>query len=169
MNIRQTELLRPASSTYQVDPRWGGWAIEHVLHPAILIGVPVATLAVTVGIVARAFAKKNTLGIRAFAAALLPFIIVVFVFVYDSELFSSVASRGGVFGFLVSLAVGFAIPYLKKIEDPATSTTLGAFCGSASFSALVFGYAAVQDSRVFVFYYGFTIGTLSHVVLVGFD
>ena len=151
------------------SPSWGGWAIEHILHPAILIGVPLATLMVIVGIVARAFAKKSTLGIRAFAGALLPFIIVVFIFVYDSAFFSNIASRGGVFGFLVSLFVGFAVPFLREIKDPATSTTLGAFCGSTSFSALVFGYAAIQDSRVFVFYYGFTIGVLCHVVLVGLD
>jgi hypothetical protein len=71
---------------------WAGLIIQWVLNPAILVIVPLVTLGLTIRIVKITFdAGDNNVFIRVLAAALLPFITVVFIFVYQETFFSSIA------------------------------------------------------------------------------
>lgn len=106
------------------------------------------------------------LGVRALAAALLPFVALMFAFVFQSSLFNDLASYNSVVGFLGSLAIGFIVPFQSRLNKNL-AFPLSAFCFSAVFSVLIFSYAAVRDTRIFVFYYGFALGALAHVAFVG--
>jgi hypothetical protein len=150
----------------QTSPGWAGWIIQWVIHPLILIGVPLVSLGIMVIIVAHAFDEPGDIGPRSLAAALLPFVALMFVFVFQASLFSDLASHGGMLGFVVSLVLGLVVPFLARLDEDL-ATPLSAFCFAAVFSVLVFSYAAVRDARVFVFYYGFTLGALTHVAVFG--
>jgi hypothetical protein len=106
------------------------------------------------------------LGTRTLAAALLPFVALIFVYVFQSAVFSEVADYGGLFGFVCAFGVGFLILFHSRL-DKHFALPISAFCFSAVFSALVFSYAAVRDVRLFALYYGFALGALSHVALLG--
>jgi len=145
---------------------WAGWVIQWIVNPLVLIGVPIACLLITIGIVSSTLRLTPGIGVRALAGSLLPFVALMFVFVFQGSLFADVASFGGMGGFFLSLALGFALPFLARL-DSDLAAPLAAFCFSGVFSVLVFSYAAVRDTRIFVFYYGFALGVLAHVMVVG--
>jgi len=122
MDIRQ---IAPASLSFScirsVQLGDGQSNTSYILHP---IGVPLATLMV-MSHCARAFAKRVPRH-SPFAGALLPFIIVVFIFVYDSAFFFQHCSRAA-YSDSLSPCLWIRRTFLREIKDPATSTTLGAF------------------------------------------
>jgi hypothetical protein len=106
------------------------------------------------------------IGMRALAAALIPFVGATFLLVFRPAVFSEFLSLGNVAALACSLAIGFTIPFSSRL-DHDLALPLSAFLFSAVFSVLTCSYAAVRDSRLFVVYYGFALGALVHVAFIG--
>ena len=86
------------------------------------------------------------IGMRALAAALIPFVGATFLLVFRPAVFSEFLSLGNVAALACSLAIGFTIPFSSRL-DHDLALPLSAFLFSAVFSVLTCSYAAVRDSR----------------------
>jgi cellulose synthase/poly-beta-1,6-N-acetylglucosamine synthase-like glycosyltransferase len=154
-----------------LDPiLWGGsadWIIQEILNPSILIVVPLATLITTVVVVANASQRGERVFFRVLAAALFPFLAVIFLYLYQESFFTTLTSPGFAYETLISALIGFFLPFLRRMSKEDVTAIIAAFCFSATFSVLVFSYAAVRNHSVFVYYYGLAFGLLGHVILFG--
>lgn len=149
------------------SPGWAGWIIQTIIHPAILILIPLVALLITITSVVIAFDDGNgERGLRAVAASLLPFLTSAFIFVYQGTVLARFASYGSTTGFASSLVIGFFLLFLLRLTRDVGSV-IAAFCFATTFSVFVFSYAAGPDPRIFVLYYGFAVGVLLHLLIAG--
>src|SRR5258708_37871650 len=80
-----------------------------------------------------------------------------------ASLASFVSGYNGTALFVGAFAVSFVLLFLAKLDSDLVFP-LGALCSSGVFSLLVYTYAASDDPRVFILYYGVAIGTLGHFI-----
>lgn len=154
-------------SAIQANPGWSDWLIRWIIHPAALTVVLLACFAITVALTTDSMRKGKPLFVRTLAAALLPFAGFTLLYVMQpGALAGLVTGYNGTALFLGAFVASFALLLIAKIDSDIVFP-LGALCASGVFSLLMYVYAASDDPRVFILYYGIAIGTLVHVIFFG--
>ncbi len=151
----------------QANSGWSDWLIRWIIHPGALTVVLLTCFAITVALTTDSMRKGRPLFVRTLAAALLPLAGFTLIYVMQpASLASFVSGYNGTALFVGAFAVSFVLLFLAKLDSDLVFP-LGALCGSGVFSLLVYTYAASDDPRVFILYYGVAIGTLVHVIFFG--
>ena len=153
-------------SVLQESPRWSGWVIQHIVHPLIVLVVPLTCFLAVVSFIGHSWRRSSGDGVRSLAGSLLPFVIVMCVFIFQPSIFTEVVIANTLVSFVVALLLGLCLPFLAKWKD-GSAGPVGAFSFAAIFSILVFSYVAIRDDHVFMVFYGFAIGLLSHITFIG--
>ena len=154
-------------SAIQANPGWSDGLIRWVLHPVAMMVVLLTCLAIMVALTTDAMRKGRPLFVRTLAAGLLPLASFTLIYVMQpASLAGLVSGYNGTALFLGSSIASFALLLIAKLDSDLVFP-LGALCSSAVFSLLICVYAASDDPRVFILYYGGAIGTLVHVIFFG--
>ncbi len=145
---------------------WGLWLLQKVLHPFAISATPLFILGLIVYFLFSAFGKGIYPGVRSFAGVLLPLIVMTFMFLFHKAQLEKLGdTRVLQWGFFASVLTGFGalalIHFFGRV--PITEVVL-----SGIFSALVFCYASIRESKVFTYYYGMILGFLIYIVVLGF-
>jgi len=153
-------------SLLQDSSRWSGWLIQHIVHPLVVLVIPLTCFLAVISFIGHNWRRSAGDGVRSLAGSLLPFVIVMCVFIFQPSIFTEVVVANTLVSFFISFLLGFCMPFLAKWKG-GSAGPLGAFSFAAIFSILIFSYAAIRDDHVFMVFYGFAIGLLSHVAFIG--
>jgi len=145
---------------------WGLWMLHKVLHPFVIFATPLFILGLMAYFVASAFGDGIYPGVRSFAGVLVPLIVVTFIVTFQGARVERLGEpRVLKWGVLASVLTGFGAMALIRFVGRAPITELVL---SGIFSALVFCYASIRETKAFAYYYGMMLGFLLYVVLLGF-
>jgi len=161
----RTDLVLVHGGT-QDQSNWGQWLLHKIIHPFAVSATPLFILALMVYFLSLAFGEGIYRGIRSFASVLLPLIVVTYIFIFQKTQLEKLGEPSVLkWGFLASLLTGFGTMALIRFVGrvPVTEVVL-----SGIFSALVFCYAGIRESKVFSYYYGMILGFLIYIVVLGF-
>lgn len=117
----------------------GSVLIKWVVHPLITVATPVIIVFFIYSFVARAFAVGFEPGIRSLAGALLPLVLMTFVYLFNKDLLDYFAKVNLVVGFVVSLFWGLIVMGIVAVMNilPARAP-IGELALSGSVVILVF-------------------------------
>ncbi|HEX2713337.1 MAG TPA: DUF1330 domain-containing protein [Candidatus Acidoferrales bacterium] len=145
---------------------WGYRLLQKILHPFAVFATPLFILGLMVYFLVLAFGEGIYPGVRSFAGALLPLIVVTFMSIFQKTQLERLGdTRVLRWGFFASVLIGFGMMALIRSfgREPIAEVVL-----SAIFSVLVFCYASIRGTKVFAYYYGIILGFLTYIVVLGF-
>lgn len=147
---------------------WGDFLINKILHPFAIFMTPSILLALLIFNVAKSFNYSFRVGFSSLAGAILPLIIMTFLYVFQRDWILILERTKILVGFLVSFICGILImigvSFFLTIKSgvPIIEIIL-----SGSFSLLVFSYTIIKDSKVLSYYYGTMCGFLIYIIIWG--
>ena len=150
----------------QMEAIWGEGLIHRILYPFASFAAPAFLLVLLVFFIWRAFTVDLPSGLRSFAAALLPLMIVTYMTTARrSDLSRRTAQVPSWLTFVVMLGVGAALMPIVSISG---SVPVAELVLSGCFSVLVGGYVLIEDrDKTMSYYFGLILGVLGSVVLAG--
>lgn len=163
--VARTDLLLVHDGTLPPS-NWGLWLLHKILHPFAISATPLFIFGLMVYFVVSASGEGIYPGVQSFAGVLLPLMVVTFIFIFHKERLEKLGETSVLqWGFFASVLIGFGVMALIRYvgRAPITEVVL-----SGIFSALVFCYASIRESKVFAYYYGIILGFLIYIVLFGF-
>lgn len=147
---------------------FGLWLIQHVLHPFAVVATPLITIGLILLLMVRAFRLSLTEGIRSLSAALLPLVVLTFVFMYQKSLFVEIGNIPTIIGFIASLFIGVAVMIVVRfLANLSFFIPFAEILLSGTLTMLVFSYISLQKSSVLAYCYGMLSGFLIFVILLG--
>lgn len=145
---------------------WGTLLINGVLYPFALFGAPLFLAALLIYLIAEDFSDSVNDGLRSFAAALLPLMVVTFLWVFRSEpVADSIERVPRLVAFTATLGIGVLVMALLRA---ASSAPLPELVMSGSFSLLVFSSVTLERDRKVAYFFGIITGFLLFIILWGF-
>ena len=109
-------------SVLQESPRWSGWVVQHIVHPLIVLVIPLTCFLAVVSFIGHSWRRSSGDGVRSLAGSLLPFVIVMCVFIFQPSIFTEVVIANTLVSFVVALLLGLCLPYLAKWKDGSGRT-----------------------------------------------
>jgi hypothetical protein len=145
---------------------WGEGLIQRVLYPFASFAAPAFLLVLIIYFIWRGFTVDLSSGLRSFAAALLPLMIVTYLTTTRrAELSRRTALVPSWVTFIVMLAIGAA---LMPIASLSGSVPIAELVLAGCFSVLVGGYVLIEDrDKTMSYYFGLILGVLGSVVVAG--
>lgn len=149
---------------------WGLTLINKVIHPFTIVFTPIFALVLLVYFIVRSFTVDVSAGVRSFAGALLPLVLVTFIFMFRSHLLETLFGRLNVpVSAGVSFIVGLAVMGIARVFASIQSVVpVAELLLSGSFSLLVFSYIHIPEKKILAYYYGMVFGFLTYIVFFGF-
>jgi len=153
----------------QILGNWGEYLINKVLHPFTIFATPLFILLLIIYFVAGAFKESVSYGVRSFAGALFPLIIVTYIFLFQKELIASLGKIKIFVSFLISFCWGIILMLLISIfGNNKAGIPVNEIILSGSFSILVFSYVSIRENKILSFYYGMISGFLFFIIFFSF-
>ena len=115
-------------------PNWGSWLINSVVHPFVIFATPTFLLSLIIYLVTISFVDGIYDGVRSLAGALLPLILVIFIFIFQSDLIKNLEKFSTIVNFGIALMVGLIVMAIIKIYSQDNSIPLTEIVLSGSFS-----------------------------------
>ena len=148
---------------------WGLYLLNKVLHPFTVFGTPMFILILVIYFVNCAFSNGVYSGVRSFAGALLPLVMVTYIFIFQKELLGKLGNINVFISFFASLIWGIIIMVIiQSFGSPYSAIPINELVLSASFSILVFSYVSLPHNKVLSYYYGTVSGFLLYIIFWGF-
>lgn len=147
---------------------WGTWLIHKLVHPFTIFATPTFVLLLMVYLVTVAFTNGLYAGVRSFAGALLPLILVTFIFIFQRELLEKLGKIPTLVSFAGSLIIGVIVMAVIRSFADSRSIPVTELVLSGSFSLLVFSYVSLEGNKMLSYYYGMISGFLFHIIFWGF-
>ncbi len=122
----------------------------------------------TTYLVVRAFENGLYPGIRSSASALLPVIIVSFLFIFHKEVLELLGMVPAVMAFLLSMIAGIVLMVVIRFFAHTSGIPVAELVLSGTFSILVFSSGSLKEKQVLSYYYGIISGFLLYIILFGF-
>jgi len=113
------------------------------------------------------FSNDLNTGFRSFAGAVLPLIIMTYIFIFQKDLLKVLNKINVLVGFIGAFLVGNLLMAMINFFGPKSSIPLNEFVLSGSFSILVFSYVSMRENRMLSFYYGAISGFLFYITMFG--
>lgn len=150
----------------RAESNWGEGLIHGLLYPFASFAAPAFLLLLVVFFIWRAFAVDLSSGLRSFAAALLPLMIVTYLTTARrADLSSRTARVPNWITFVAMLIIGAVLMPIVSISG---SVPIAELVLSGCFSVLVGGYVLIEDrDKAMSYYFGLILGVLGSVVLTG--
>jgi hypothetical protein len=145
---------------------WDEGLIHGLLYPFASFAAPAFLLLLVVFFIWRAFTADLASGLRSFAAALLPLMIVTYLTTARREDLSRRTARvPNWITFVAMLVIGAALMPMVSISG---SVPVAELVLAGCFSVLVGGYVLIEDrDKAMSYYFGLIPGVLGSVVLTG--
>lgn len=152
---------------FTASSSWATDIIEQLIHPATVIGVP----SIIFGLLLFAiFNSSNDFSqcVRSICAAILPFLLMTYLYKFQSFVLENLAKVDSWLSFLVSLIWGFALMFLIRIlHENAEKLPVLELILSFTLSLLLFSYASTPNSEILSYYYGIVSGFVCYVAFLG--
>jgi hypothetical protein len=150
----------------RTEVNWGEGLIHRVLYPFASFAAPAFLFVLLVFFIWRAFTVDLASGLRSFAAALLPLMIVTYMTTArQADLSRRTAQVPSWLTIPVMLGIGAALMPIISISG---SVPVAELVLSGCFSVLVGGYVLIEDrDKTMSYYFGLILGVLGSVVLSG--
>jgi hypothetical protein len=167
----QTQFVEKGFSMFDIFGNWGAFLISNVLHPLTIVATPLFLFILIAFFVVQAFLTSKQAGIRSLSAALLPCIVITFVYVFGRDLLSSFGYINTLFGFIAALIWGIVVMVIIRVFSSIANATfpLSELVLSGSFNILVFSYVYVgkTQTNILSLYYGLISGFLIYIIFFG--
>ena len=149
----------------QVD-NWGTWLVDNLLYPAAIFATPLFLACLIVYLILSSFLDSTAEGIRSFAAALLPLMVLTYLIQRQRDALASTTEKTpNVLAFAISLVLGFIVFWTLTL---ATSAPVAEIAMSGAFAFLVFSYISLAKERMISYFFGAILGFLLYIVTFGF-
>ncbi|MGH3799712.1 MAG: hypothetical protein ACRDTD_06180 [Pseudonocardiaceae bacterium] len=144
-------------------PNWGKSLIDQVLFPIAIFGTPLVLAGMIVFFIIRAFAQGGTpAGFRAFAAVLLPLMILTVYVALGRK--PSTKQIPGSLAFAISVAVALGAMFLLTLSLTLPVVEL---VFSAALALIIYVWSVDDASDTAPYSLGMILGTLGYIVVLG--
>jgi phosphoglycerol transferase MdoB-like AlkP superfamily enzyme len=128
---------------------WGRVLIHKVIHPFTIFATPIFVLLLIFFLIIKAFVAGIFPGVRSFAGALLPLIMVTFIFIFQRDLLEKPGQIPTLISFSISLIVGIVVMVVIRSFASTPSIPITELILSGSFSILVFSYVSLEEKKCY--------------------
>lgn len=146
---------------------WGVFLINKVIHPFVMVVPPVFLVVLMVLFLVKAFGLGAQPGIRSLAGALLPIIIVTFIYVFRRDLLASLGRIPTLVSFLCAMATGILTLALIRGFAYSSGMPVIQVMLSGCMSILVFSYVTFEGAKMLSYYFGMIVGFLLYIIIFG--
>jgi hypothetical protein len=168
-NMSENEQVAPRRDAVLADEdlsNLGARLVRQVLYPFAIFAAPAFLLSLICYLTIGAFFDGLGVGVRSFAAVLLPLMALTLLVSYRQDVVRTTAEKApNLAAFVASLAVGARAVWMLQFSStiPLTEMIL-----SGAFSVLVGTFVVLERERYIAYYFGLILGVLGYVVAFGF-
>jgi hypothetical protein len=127
---------------------WGSYVVRTFIHPFTIVATPVFVLILTAYFIINAFRISIYDGVRSFAAALFPLIIMTFIYIFNKDLIKYLEKVNILISFSSALIWGFIVMVVIRFSGSMNGAPIpiSELVLSGSFAILIFSYVETAQS-----------------------